>query len=614
MEIAVALVALAVVVLATTAAAERLGFPAPLGLTLVGIVGSYLPWVPELHLSSEVVLIGLLPPLLYSAAVQSSLIDFATNKAPILLLAVGLVIATTLGVGFVVHWLLPEVGWPAALAIGAVVAPPDAVAASAIARRIGLPRRVVTILEGESLFNDATALVALRTALAATVGVSALKVTRDFLLAAGGGAVVGVVCFAVVAWLRKHINDTLMDVGVSFVVPFAAYVAAEEIHGSGVIAVVVAGLLLSHKAPIIQTAQSRLAERTNWRTIAFLLENTVFLLIGLQAQWILREVSDSAIPLSRILAICGAALLAQIVIRMAWVVSGRVLLMGRDGNASPWPGTFIVGWAGMRGVVTLAAAFVIPVGTPYREVLLLIAFTSVAGSLFVQGMSLPWLVRVLKVPAPDPMADALARASLLELASEAAYEKLSEIEYDDPHGVYEVVKQRVELRNFAAWEQLGTKPGEETPSELCSRIRREMLHAERERVLEVRAGNTVPSAVVSQVLGLLDVEESMLTVVSDSTDQVKSTNSFLLPGDGCPDLDAYPVATTVPDPVCARCLAEGLTWVALRQCLECGEVGCCDSSPGRHAAAHFHRTHHPVMQSAEPGEPWRWCYVHRLTG
>ena len=170
MEIAFELVALAIVVLAGTALAERLRFPAPLGLIVVGIVASYSPGVPTVHLSSDVVLLGLLPPLLYAAAIQTSLVDFNANRRPILLLSVGLVLFTTLGMGALVHALLPGIGWWAALAIGAVVAPPDAVAATAIGRRIGLPRRIVTILEGESLFNDATALVALRTAIAAGAG------------------------------------------------------------------------------------------------------------------------------------------------------------------------------------------------------------------------------------------------------------------------------------------------------------------------------------------------------------------------------------------------------------------------------------------------------------
>jgi CPA1 family monovalent cation:H+ antiporter len=616
-EIAFALVALTVVVLAFTALADRLGFPAPLALVVVGVLGAYLPGVPEVHLSHDVVLFGFLPPLLYAAAVQTSLVDFAANRRPILLLSVGLVVATTLGVGVVVHALVPGIGWPASFAIGAVVAPPDAVAATAIGRRIGLPRKITTILEGESLFNDATALVALRTAIAATSGVSALHVTEDFLLAAVGGGAVGCVVFLVVAWLRRHIEDPILDTAVSYVIPFAAYLAAERIHGSGVIAVVVAGLLLGHKAPIIQTAQSRISERMNWRTIAYILENTVFLLIGLQARWIIADIGDSDVPVGRIVLVCVAALLAAIVIRLGWVLATRVLLTRPDAETrrrGPLSFTFVLGWAGMRGVVTLAAAFVIPSDTEHVEILLLIAFTVVAGTLFLQGLTLPWLVRRLGIPSPDPAADALARASLLQQASHAGFERLREVKHDDPHDVVGLIKQRVEQRNFAAWEQLGTKPGQETPSDLYRRVRLDMIDAERERVLEVRGQRTVPSEVVSQVLGMLDVEESMLDVVGESADEVRAVNAFRLQGEGCPDLESHPASPTPPDPVCARCLEEGTTWVSLRRCLDCGSIGCCDSSPSRHATAHFQDSGHAVMQSAEPGESWRWCFVHHLTG
>ena len=619
MESAFFLVVLVVTILAGTALAGRLGFPAPLLLIAAGVAASFVPGVPEVHLEPEVVLLGLLPPLLYATAVQTSLVDFAANRRPILLLSVGLVVFTTLGVGAVVHALLPGIGWPVAFAIGAVVAPPDAVAATAVARRIGLPRRLVTILEGESLLNDATALVSLRTAiLAIGAGVSAWQVAGDFALAAGGGALVGFAVFKAVAWFRPLINDPVLDTAVSFVVPFVAYLAAEAIHASGVLAVVVAGLLLGHKAPLLQTAKSRITERTNWKTIAFLLENLVFLLIGLQAQWIVGDVLRSAVPLELVAGVCLATLGAVIVLRLAWVFPARYLLVrpGPDpvtGRTPPAANTFILGWAGMRGVVTLAAAFVIPPGTPYREVLLLAAFTVVAGTLFIQGLSLPWLARRLHVRPPDPMEDALARATLLQQASKAADERLAELEFEDAHGVVELIRQRSEQRNFAAWERLGTSDGQETPSELYARIRTDMIRAERERVLQVRAGGQVSSEVVAEVLAMLDLEESMID--DAQPERVESLGPVRhLTGEGCADLDRYPVVAIEGARVCQQCVEEGITWVALRQCLECGHVGCCDSSPRRHATAHFHETTHPVMQSAEPGEDWRWCYVHHTTG
>lgn len=622
MEIALLLVALAVTVLAVTAFAERvMKIPAPLVLIAVGIAASYLPGVPELHLEPEVVLLGLLPPLLYSAALQTSLVDFNANRRAIFLLSVGLVAFTTVGVGFLTHALLPGVGWPGAFAIGAVVAPPDAVAATAIGRRIGLPRRVVTILEGESLLNDATALVALRTSIAATgVGISAGDMTLDFVIAAGGGLLIGLGAFALVGYLRRHVTDPVFDVGMSLVVPFAAFIAAEEIHASGVVAVVIAGLLLGHKAPILQTAQSRIAERMNWRTIAYVLENTVFLLIGLQAQWLFADVGESDLSGARIALACTSTLVAVIVLRMAWVFVARYLLVrpGPDpatGKVPPWQVTFLLGWAGMRGVVTLAAAFIIPKEFEHREVLLLIAFTVVAGTLFIQGLSLPWLVRRLDVPSPDPLDDALARATLLQQASKAGLATLDEIEHEDPHDIRDLVRQRNDQRNFAAWERLGTNNEQETPSELYARLRRKMIDSERRRVLEIRSGGTVASEVVADVLAMLDVEESMLEVATAERDEIKHVNRTRRPrGEICDHLEAAPAAEEVPDPVCQECLDDGVRWVALRRCLTCGHVACCDSSPKQHATVHFHETEHAVMQSAEPGEDWRWCFVHHLTG
>ncbi len=619
MEIAFELVALAIVVLAGTALADRLRFPAPLGLIVVGVIASYSPGVPTVHLAADIVLLGLLPPLLYAAAISTSLVDFNANRRPILLLSVGLVLITTFGVGVLVHALLPGIDWWAALAIGAVVAPPDAVAATAIGRRIGLPRRIVTILEGESLFNDATALVALRTAIAAGAGgVHMWHVGIDFLVASIGGAAIGVAVFIVVARLRRHVTDPILDTAISFVVPYATYILSEEVHSSGVVSVVVTGLLLGHKAPIIQTAQSRIAERMNWRTIAYFLENAVFLLIGLQAKWILEDVGSSGTSAGRVAAVCGLTLLTAIVLRMGWVFLARYLLIrpSADPTTGQLPSpryTILLGWAGMRGVVTLAAAFVIPADAPYREVLLLIAFTVVAGTLFIQGLSLPWLARRLRVPAPDPLEDALARATVLQQASKAGFKRLKELEYDDRHGVFALIKQRTEQRNFAAWERLGTGTEQEAPSELYTRVRLEMIAAERARVLEIRRSGQVASEVVSDVLSMLDLEESMLDISQDNREELRVTSAQRHTGESCADLDAYPAVETPEDPECGDCLREGTAWVSLRECLECGNIGCCDSSPRRHATAHFHEYQHPVIESAEPGEDWRWCYFHHAT-
>ena len=318
MHAALGLVVLVTTVLVFAGLARRFGLSAPLVLTVVGVIASYLPFVPEVELEPELILVGLLPPLLYAAAIRTSLVDFRRNARPIALLSVGLVVFTTGAIGLLVWWLLP-VPLAAGIALGAVVAPPDAVAATSIARRVGMPRRVVTILEGESLVNDATALVLLRTAVVAIGGsVSAWEVGGAFLLSAVGGAAVGFAVAFVLAKLRRRLTDPVQDTTMSLLTPFVAYLAAEQIEGSGVLAVVVAGLLLGHKAPVIQTAASRISERTNWRTVQFLLENTVFLLIGMQASVIIGEVARSDVGVGGVLGVWLAELARLRDTRLAW--------------------------------------------------------------------------------------------------------------------------------------------------------------------------------------------------------------------------------------------------------------------------------------------------------
>jgi CPA1 family monovalent cation:H+ antiporter len=626
MHVALSLVTLLAVVVAVSAVSRRLDLPAPLVLIAVGIVGSFMPFVGEVRLTEQIVLVGLLPPLLYAAALQTSLVDFKANRKAILLLSVGLVAFTAVGVGVVVHAVLPEVSWPAAMAVGAVVSPPDAVAATAIARRIGLPRRIVTVLEGESLLNDATALVALRTAIVGATGV--VSIGLDFLLAAGGGVLAGLAVFAVVGQLRRHFTDPVIDTSVSLLTPFVAYVAAEEIHASGVLAVVVAGLLLGHQAPVLQTASSRISERLNWRTISFLLENTVFLLIGLQASWIIDEMTGSSLSGGQITLVCVSALLATVLLRPIWVFTFHLVLFTpargeRRGATYSWKAATVISWAGMRGVVTLAAAFAIPESFEYREVLLLVAFTVTAATLFGEGLTLPWLARKLDVPGPDPRQDALARATLFQDASSAG---LAELEKhageDDPYDTVVALRRRVEQRDFAAWERLGrVGPESEAPSEAYARLRLEMLQAERKRVLEVRSTGEVPHEVVEEVLNALDVEESMLDVATERRSELRDELGnvvAVMKHEGCAHLeeapDDFPREAVAGEEVCVDCVAEGTTWVHLRVCLACGHVACCDSSPRRHSTAHHHATGHPVIRSAEPGESWRWCYIDQLVG
>ncbi|GAB1511685.1 Na+/H+ antiporter [Actinophytocola sp. KF-1] len=625
MHIAAEIVALVVAVLVVTTVARRLDWSAPLCLIGVGVVASYIPGVPEYHLSAELVLVGLLPPLLYSAAIQTSLLDYRRLRGPIALLSVGLVVFTALGVGLVAWAVVPGLPLAAGIALGAVVAPPDAVAASAVARRVGMPRKLVRLLEGESLFNDAAALVALRTAIAAIAGsVTLWQVGLDFVLAAVGGGVAGLLVGVAASYLRNRLQDLETDTVLSFAVPFIAYLLAEVVHGSGVLAVVASGIILGHKSPTILSGQARLSSKLNWQTIQFLLENTVFLLIGLQLRGIGEEVADSSLSGAAIAGICAAVLGATIVTRVLWLLGigtmKRVVrkVRGKRGHAWPWGYSAVIAWAGMRGVVTLAAAFVLPADTPQRAVLVLAAFVVVAGTLVLQGMTLPALVRKLRLPPPDPAEDALQEAAVLNDMGKVALERLEEIRTpDDPPEVIERLRDRLRDRTDSAWEQLGRQSTlVETPSDAYRRLRIELLNTEREQALKARDSGQADDVVLRRILERLDIEESMLDRDDDA--RVESDRELATPAataGSCKHL-AHPWREVRPSAtdVCAACVAEGTTWVHLRMCLKCGNVACCDSSPRKHAARHFHDTRHPVMRSFEPGETWRWCYVDSQLG
>jgi CPA1 family monovalent cation:H+ antiporter len=633
-ELAALVVAIVLVVILVSRVTPS-GIPTPIALLVVGAVLSFVPGIPEVRLSSELVLYGLLPPLLYAAALSTSLLDVRTHRGAILSLSVGLVVFTAVGVG-IVAWLLLPIPFALALALGAIVAPPDAVAATSVARRIGLPRRITTILEGESLLNDATALVTLRTALAAAGlvahGVSGAQegapevtvssVGIDLLVASVGGVLVGFVAFFVIGLMRKHLTQVPADTALSFVAPYLAYVPAEQVGASGVLAVVTAGLLLAHKAPVLQTAPSRLSERINWSSITFVLENSVFLLIGLQIAGLLDDVvNDDELSTGRTLLVGLAVLVTCLVLRPMWMIPFTYFSARRTDEADRRDrlrGGIVGSWAGMRGVVTLAAALTLPEDTPLRAQLVVIALVVTVGTLLLQGSTLPMLARALDVRGPDPREDALQEATVLGATTGAGL-RLIEADPDADDHTVEAIRAQATARVNRSWERLGTLgPGDtETPSEARARIRTEMIQEERAELLRIRDSGGVDHAVLTSVLGQLDAEESALIWAATRTDAVRT--SPLRPPDriagACEHLVAAetPKAPTSADG-CPTCLAEGLTWVHLRSCAECGNVGCCDSSVGKHSEAHFHETGHAVMRSIEPGEAWRWCYVDEVVG
>jgi NhaP-type Na+/H+ or K+/H+ antiporter len=532
-------------------------------------------------------------------------------------MSVVLVVFSTLVVGWITWLLLPGVAFAAALALGAVVAPPDAVAAAAVGRRIGLPRRVATLLEHESLVNDAAALIALSVAVSAlTSSPSAPEVAGEFVWAVVGAVLVGGAVAAVLAVLRARLRDPVLDTLVSFVAPYLAFLPAEAVHASGVLATVVTGLTLAQLSPRVQTASARVTEAITWRTVAFVLENAVFLVIGLQLPGLLSGAQDSGLTGWRVAGVCTGVLAATVVARAVFIFGlAGILRMG-----TPWmrrqawrPAVAgLVSWAGMRGVVTLAAAQLLPVDLPDRDVLLLAAFTVVVGSLLLQGSTLPWLVRKVGLPPPDPAEDALLAAEIGDAANAAGLRRLAELTTgDEPEGVVERLRDRSTARSHAAWERLGRPlADQQTPSSSYARLRMEMLAAERDVVIRARDDGSAPGEVLAAALSAIDVEESLLDRHEELESLEHDRDLAPRPSEAhCAHLRMAPAGESRPASACEDCLVEGTTWVHLRACLTCGHVGCCDSSPRRHSRAHFGSVGHPVIVSAEPGEAWRWCWV-----
>lgn len=566
MELGVYGIVAVAVIVGVAAFAKKLGIAAPLLLVVVGVGLSYLPGVPEIEVDHEIILDGLLPPILYAAAISVPIVDFRRNLAPIASLSVVLVIVTAFATGILLYTLLPDLNFAAAVALGAIIAPPDAVAATSIGRRLGLPPRLLTLLEGEGLVNDATALVLLRSAVAAAAGglASPWAGVADFLYAVAIAVVIGLIAGYLTVWVRSKLSDPVLDTAISLAVPFVAFMPAEALHGSGVLAVVVAGLYTGHAAPAKFSPQSRISDRINWRTIQFLLENGVFLLIGLEIRTLIDDVDPTVLGAGESIGIGLLATLALILIRYLWI-GPLVYGLGRRSRQAEkltyrnllalyyyrthpvstkrearirnrlerdyerrradletlrqehidWRGGVVLGWSGMRGVVTLAAAQSLPDETPYRPQLILIAFTVAVVSILLQGGTLPWLIKILGVQGIDVKEDRKELAQLLETLSAAGLDALHDEVTNrgdelDPE-VAERARQSSFLATEAAWERAG-RGGEEseTPHRIFRELRLAIIAAEREKMLELRAAGTYPSRILAEAQVMLDQEETRL--------------------------------------------------------------------------------------------------------
>ncbi|MFE2882236.1 Na+/H+ antiporter [Streptomyces graminifolii] len=507
------------------AAARRTPVPAPLLLVAVGLVVSYVPGVPDYTLDPEVVLPLLLPPLLYTSATDSSYLDLRAQVRPVALLSVGYVLFATFVVGWAAYVIVPGLPLTAALVLGAVVAPPDAVAATAVARRVGLPSRITTILQGESLLNDATAITAYKVALAAAIGEGATWAggIGEFLLAAVGGVGIGLLLMVPIHWLRTHLKEALLQNTLSLLIPFVAYAVAEQVHASGVLAVVVVALYLGHRAWEVDFA-TRLQEEAVWKMVAFVLESAVFALIGLQLPVVLKGLGEYRGLDAAWYAI--ALFLVVVATRFVWVYPATFLprmfsarIRAREDNPT-WKGAMTTGWAGMRGVVSLAIAFSIPLTVhgggpfPQRNLILFLTFTTVIGTLVVQGLTLPPIIRLLKFPGRDQQAETLAEANAQAQASRVAEKRLEALLEDErnalPPPLADRLREVLERRRNAVWERLGaTNPVTgETVDDTYRRLSREMISAERSMFVRLRDGRYIDDEMLRTLLRRLDLEEA----------------------------------------------------------------------------------------------------------
>jgi len=502
---------------------DRLGVPAPVLMTLLGIVLALLDFVPNVDIPPDLILPLLLPPLLYAAVRRTSWRQFAANKRPIFLLAVALVFVTMFCVGFVAHAIVPGLPIAAALALGALVAPPDPVAATAVAGQLGLPRRLVSILEGEGLFNDVTAIVLYHVAIAAVVGgsFSPWGAGLDLVLS----AVVAVAVGLALGWgankLMDLLGDPTLQIGLTLLVPYAAYVLAEELHGSGVLAVLTAALFLAEYATDADDVMTRLAGHTFWDVVDTLVTGVAFGLIGLELHNAIHTASGRW---GEMLGWAAAVAGVVVLVRLLWLLPAtwltKRLHARRDHEDIPmsWRETVVMWWAGMRGVASVALALAIPLKTddgspfPDRDEIVFIAFGVIMATLVLQGLTLPWLVKRLGVRADSEREKEFEKA-LAVRAAKAAKRRLREIEQVEE--LPEELSERMLRRAFEIGVRISPDMGEEERMEAhaqrvkrMKRVRRiegEMLSAARHEVLAARSEQGADPEVVDRVLRQLDV-------------------------------------------------------------------------------------------------------------
>jgi Na+/H+ antiporter len=502
--------------------ARHFGFPYPIALVAGGAVLGLVPNLPPTSFDPQLILVLVLPPILYQAALLTSWTDFKANIRAIGLLAIGLVAVTTLAVGAALKLMLPDVPWAVAFVLGAIVSPPDAVAATTVLARLNIPRRIVTILEGESLVNDASGLVLYKFALAAVLtGVfSLLDASVQFVLVSAGGISVGMGLAFVYIAIHRRLGDPFIEVLTVLTIPYAAYLAAETLHFSGVLAVVAAGLVRGRYSPVIVSAEMRIMARSVWNLLVFLLNSVVFMLIGLQMSDVVRNLDRY--PPGQVAAIVSVVTAAAVLVRFAWVFAIAWLpeaLGGssRDQQAGPRRNElFIIGWCGMRGIVSLAAALSLPLMLPggqpfpHRDLLIFVTFVVIIATLVGQGLTLPPLIRQLQVGSRWSLQDEQVRVrAAMSSAALAAIDEVVAAEgapAEWAQGLKESIAERIVLVATAG-SQLSPR------MELVNRLRHAAIQAERRELIRLWRGNEIGDEVMHHLEEILDYQQAQLPPV-----------------------------------------------------------------------------------------------------
>jgi monovalent cation/hydrogen antiporter len=520
-QVEVILVALLVSVVVLSAAARALNIPYPIVLVLGGLVLSLIPGLPHARLDPDLVLLIFLPPLLYSAAFFANLRDLRSNLRVISMLSIGLVLATVVVVAVIAHAFIDDLSWPAAFTLGAIVGPTDPVAATEIARRLGVPRRLVSVLEGESLVNDATALVAYKIAIGAAGGAafSLLDAGWDFLWKAAGGIAVGLVVGWLIAEIRRRLEDPLLENTIGLLTAYAAYVPAERLGLSAVLAAVTVGCYVGWQAPEIASPATRLQGFGMWELLQFVLNAFLFVLIGLQLPGIVASLkSFSWLTLvGYAAAVSGAVILTRLAWghTTVWIVRGLDRRESQRARRVDWRSRTVNGWAGMRGAVSLAAALALAPGFEQRGLLIFLTFAVILATLVLQGLTLPWLIRVLRVHDDGRSEHEELKGRLF--ATKAALARIDELEAEEwtrddtierMRGAYRYRKRRLAARAGMADDD----EGYEDRSAAYQTLVREVLEAQRREIIRLRNAGTISNEVMHRLERELDLEDQRLEI------------------------------------------------------------------------------------------------------